>query len=233
MTFDEKPLAKEDFKRIYTSANEVLVSSKVIDTFPFSVSAFVREMSDVSLCSYSKAAKKFGVPERYFKSDDAEIMEVSGMYIIFYKDIGFVPRKRFSIIHEYSHYLLGHRLNLDRNDPLYKKQEIEANCCTAQILMPEQIIRECQKRQYMISQDYIIDSFGVSGEAAEKRRGTLAKYQYEWKSREEKEFDDIIRLKYSDFINYIAPPKSFIYDVEEELESQRRRDSWHAEYGRR
>ncbi|MCR5225876.1 MAG: ImmA/IrrE family metallo-endopeptidase [Eubacterium sp.] len=233
MTFDKKPLAKEDFKRIYTKANEVLVVSEVIDTFPFSVTAFVREMSDVSLCSYSKAGKKFGIPENYFKSEDAEIMEMAGMYVIFYKDIDFVPRKRFSIIHEYSHYLLGHKLNLDKDDPLYQKQEIEANCCAAQILIPEQIIRVCQNRQYVISQEYIIDSFGVSGPAADKRRGTLAKFPYEWKSREEKEYDDIIRLKYSDFINIIAPKKSFTYDIEEELESQRRRDSWHAEYGRR
>ena len=233
MTFDDKPLSKEDFKRIYTKANEVLVVSNVINTFPFNVRAFVKEMSDVSLCSYIKAGKKYGIMENYFKSEDAEIMEMSGMYIIFYKDIDFVPRKRFSIIHEYSHYLLGHKLNLDRDDPLYRKQEIEANCCAAQILMPEQIIRECQTRQYVISQEYIVDSFGVSAEAADKRRGTLAKYPYEWKPREEKEYDDIIKLKYSTFIDSIAPKKSFTYDIEEELESQRRRDSWHAEYGRR
>lgn len=233
MTSNDKPLSKDDFKRIYTKANEVLVASKVIDKFPFSVNAFIREMSDASLCSYSKAERKFGIPEDCFKSEDAEIMEMAGMYIIFYKDIDFIPRKRFSIVHEYSHYLLDHKLNLDRDDPLYQRQEMEANCCAAQILMPEQIIRECQKRQYVISQEYIIDSFGASVPAAEKRRGTLAKYPYEWKSREEKEYDDIIRFKYSDFINSIAPKKSFIYDVEEELESQKRRDSWYAESGRR
>lgn len=233
MTFDNKSLSKEDFKRIYTKANEVLVVSKCIDGFPFSVSAFVKEMSDVSLCSYSKAGKKFAIPENCFKSEDAEIMEMAGMYIIFYKDIDYIPRKRFSIIHEYAHYLLGHKLNLQRDDPLYHKQEVEANCCAAQILMPEQIIRECQKRQYVISPDYIINSFGVSNEAADRRRSTLSKYPYEWKAREEKEYDDIIRLKYADYINCIAPKKSFTYDIEEELESQRMRDSWYADYGRR
>ena len=57
MTFDNKSLSKEDFKRIYTKANEVLVVSKCIDGFPFSVSAFVKEMSDVSLCSYSRQVR--------------------------------------------------------------------------------------------------------------------------------------------------------------------------------
>ena len=44
---------------------------------------------------------------------------------------------------------------------------------------------------------------------------------------------DIILDKYASYINSIAPKKRDAYDFEEELESQRRRDSWHAEYGRR
>lgn len=233
MIFDDKPLSKDDFKRIYTKANEVLVASNVIAEFPFNIKGLIREMSDINICSYSKAKQNYGLKLDTFKSDDAEIKEMRGMHIIFYNDNEIVTRKRYSLVHEFSHYILGHKLDLDRDNPLYQKQEIEANCCAAQILMPEQIIRVCQKRNYVTSEDFISKSFGVSGEAASKRRKSLAKYEYEWRSRSEKEFDDIILDKYASYINSIAPKKRDAYDFEEELESQRRRDSWYAESGRR
>lgn len=137
-------------------------------------------------------------------------------------------RVRFSIMHEFAHYVLGHKMNLREIDELYHTQELEANCFAAQLLMPEQILRECIKRHKNLTHSFIMDSFGVSHDAADKRIKTLAGTTYEWRSREEKEFDDIILLKFARKLNAIAPkPKDLdYYDFESDYSRQRERDLW-------
>ena len=61
--------------------------------------------------------------------------------------------------------------------------------------MPEQLLRECSNRNKALTLDFIMESFDVSDVAAEKRKKTLANTVYEWRTREEKEFDDIILMK--------------------------------------
>ena len=70
----------------------------------------------------------------------------------------------------FAHFILGHKMNLNQSDPLYDIQELEANCFAAQLLMPEQILRECSKRHKAITVDFIINSFDVSEDAAKKRK---------------------------------------------------------------
>lgn len=77
---------------------------------------------------------------------------------------------------------------------LYRK--LKQTVLQHNFFMPEQILRECRGRGKVLSTDYIVDSFGVSREAAEKRQKTMATTIYEWKSRAEKEYDDIILFKY-------------------------------------
>ncbi len=71
--------------------------------------------------------------------------------------------------------------------------------------MPEQILRECQNRGARINRFFLQTNFGVSAQAADKRIETLARTNVEWRSRAEKEFDDIILIKYADFLNRICP----------------------------
>ena len=73
-----------------------------------------------------------------------------------------------------------------------------------------------------------MESFGVSDDAADKRRITLANTVYEWRSREESEFDDIILARYAQKLNEIAPkPREYdYYDYEVDYDRQRERDSW-------
>ena len=68
--------------------------------------------------------------------------------------------------------------------------------------------------------------FEVSETAAKKRIETLAKTTVEWRSRQEKEFDDIILYKFAAFIDSICPPRKNNYDFEDEYDRQRERDSW-------
>lgn len=216
-----------DFVKIYGVANEILATSSVIEDFPFKFSKLIKEQTDIKLCSYTKALNKYNVPVEKLGSDSAELVEMEGSYIIFYNNEEPEYRIRFSIGHELGHYLLGHKMNLSEDDPLYKKQEIEANIFSAQLVMPEQIIRQASKRGKMINVDYIVNSFDVSVDAAEKRRKTLSKYDYEWKKRAEKEYDDIILARFESFINKIAPKKNFSYfDYDYEDRRQREREFW-------
>ena len=169
MTFNDKPQTI-DFAFVYTKANEILLTSTTIEVFPFQMGAFIKEQSDIRLCTYRKAKEKFGINISAFGSESAVLQEYGGASIIFYNQNEPEYRVRFSIMHEYAHYYLGHEMNLEKTDSKYQKQEIEANCFAAQILMPEQILRVVSKRGYVISVEYIMKSFGVSEDAAKRRR---------------------------------------------------------------
>ena len=217
---------KIDFKKIYSKANEIIALSKSVNIFPFKVKKLVYEFSDIKIVSFKTAKEKFNIDIKLFGSESAIIQECNGVSIIFYNQDEKPQRVKFSIIHEFGHFILGHKMNLTEDDPLYHRQEVEANCFAAQILMPEQILRKCSDRGYYSSPEYIKGIFDVSDEASEKRRDTLAKTNYDWKSREEKEYDDIILLKYNDFINSVAPYKAEFYSYEDEYEKQQERDTW-------
>ena len=92
--------------------------------------------------------------------------------------------------------------------------------------MPEQIIRELQKRGKIITCSFLQSTFGVSAQAADKRIETLAKTNSEWRSRSEKEFDDIILYRYADFLNRICPTRNY-YDFEDEYARQQERNAWY------
>ncbi len=215
---------KPDFKRAYVLANEILIKSHVINTFPFSITKVIREMSDIQCCSFKRACT-YGVDIGAFGSDAAVLAEYAGRSIIFYNQDDMEERIRFSMLHEIGHFLLNHKLNTENAD-LYEKQEIETNYFAAQLLMPEQTLIEFQKRGKRIDVDFLINTFKVSREAAKKRIGTLYKIKPEYRSTEEKEYDDIILLKYKSFIDLIAPNKDMLNWFEDEYEKQQERDGW-------
>ncbi|MCR4686007.1 MAG: ImmA/IrrE family metallo-endopeptidase [Lachnospiraceae bacterium] len=217
-----------DFSKVYKNANEILVANTIIETFPYKISSLIKEQTDIRICTYTKALEKYGIDNRVFGSNSADIKEFCGAYVIFCNDNEPEYRVRYSVAHEMGHYVNGHKMNIKVDDPLYEKQEIEANCFAAQILMPEQIIREFRHRGKVVDVDFLVDVFGVSEDAAQKRLKTLAKVEYEWRNRSEKEYDDLIIMKYSTFIDKVAPLKKqrFFYESNYEDDLQRERDSW-------
>lgn len=228
MIYDQKAYKSVDYKKVYSKANEYLALAPSITGFPFKAKGFVYEQSDIKLCNFKKANEKYGIYIPMFGSESAIIHELDGNYIIFYNQDEPDYRVRFSIMHEYGHYILGHKMNLKASDPLYHTQELEANCFAAQLLMPEQLLRECINRHKSPTVEFIMNSFDVSEDAAQKRKNTLANTTYEWRSREEKEFDDIILDRYAGKLDEIAPkPRNFdYYDYEADYDRQRERDSW-------
>lgn len=216
-----KPL----FSKAYSNANEILASSKIISTFPFCPKKLVKEQTSIVCRSYSKALS-YGLDINDLGSESAIITQLHGKSIIFYNDSMPETHITYSIIHELGHFINGHNMQ-NSDEETYHRYEIETNYFAAQILMPEQIIRELQRRGIAITVPFIQKNFGVSQQAAEKRISTLAKTIYDWKSREEKEFDDIILLKYSKFINAVAPLNKNAYDFEYEYEKQDERNNWY------
>ena len=216
-------IKKPNFSSAYTKANEILVSSRVISTFPFSPVDLVREKTTIPCRTFAKA-RRYGVDIDAFGSESAIIIEIDGKRIIFYDDSKPLPHVKYSILHELGHHLSGH--DLGTTDPdTYHRYEIETNFFAAQLQMPEQVLRELARRGVKIEAVFLMEYFGVSETAAQKRIETLAKTNAEWRSRAEKEYDDVILLKFSAFIDAICPPKTG-FDFEDEYEKQRERDKW-------
>lgn len=178
---------KPDFSRAYSKANEILVKSSAIQTFPFSPKDLVKEQTPI-VCRSFKKARKYGVDITAFGSESAIIMSFQGKKIIFYDETKPDTHNRFSILHELGHEINGHDFS-KKDEDTYHRYEVETNYFAAQLLMPEQILRECQNRG--------------------------ARTNVEWRSRAEKEFDDIILIKYADFLNRICPVRN-TYDFEGE-----------------
>lgn len=219
---------KPDFKLAYVKANTVLVTTEAITAFPFSSKAMVEARGDIRCKSY-KQALKYGVDINDFGSESAVLMKYHDKKIIFYDESKPLPHINFSNIHELGHDDMGHIMSKNISKELYNKQEIETNFYAAQILMPEQLLRHLQHRGVSITVPFLINNFGVSKLAAEKRITTLDKTNEEWRSTAEKEFDDIILFKYLPLIQHLCPYDP--YDFEEEADLQRTRDSWFSSYG--
>lgn len=90
--------------------------------------------------------------------------------------------------------------------------------------MPEQLIRELQRRGMKINEKKLIELFGVSEEAAKKRMVTLNKNLI--LSKDEKYFDDLIVEKYKDWLNSKIPSINTYNVFYDDEEKQKERESW-------
>lgn len=215
---------KPNFKRAMEKANDILVSSNTISSFPFSIKKVIKEKTDVVCRSYLKAGM-YGVNIENFGSSDAIYQNLEGKGIIFYnEEIYSKERQRFSLNHEFGHIQLNHDLD---NKKMYEIYEVETNFFAAQMLMPEQIINELINRGKQITVENLMLWFQVSKMAAQKRLDTLRKIDFSRRSYSERITDESIVLKYQTFIDSIAPKKVDYYDPYMEEELQHERDSWY------
>lgn len=213
---------KINFKKAYVKANEILVSSCILAEFPVKAKSLIESDSEIKCCSYKKAKKFQGLKIEDFGSKSAVLIRSKNKKIVFYNESELKSRIRFSMLHEYGHYKLEHDLDVD-SAVIYSAYEIETNYFAAQLLMPEQLIRELQKRGMEINKSKLIELFGVSEEAAQKRIMTLNKNLV--LSEDEKYFDDLIIQKYKTWLDSkILPINS--YDLFYEEERQKERESW-------
>lgn len=217
-------MIKPDFSKVYSAANEILVSTSVISTFPFDVKALIREQTDIRCRTYKKASE-YGVDISEFGSDSAVVIKFHGKMIIFYDNEKPETHNKFSLIHEAGHIINNHNFDY-KSEEEYGVYEVEANYFTAQLLMPEQLIRYVQGKGVNVTNIFLQKHFGVSRLAAIKRLETLSKTNVEWYSRSEKEYDDIILNRYMPFLRKLCPPSTdYYYDIDE-FEKQQERDNW-------
>lgn len=196
---------KPDFKKAYILANDMLVAARCISSFPFDAAEFVKEQTDLKFCSYKRALEKFGLDCRNLGSGSAVLSRRNGRNIVFYNQDEYDAREPFNRLHETGHFLMEHKTDIDKDDPLYGIQEVETNFFAAQMLMPRQVLEEIQRRLYRVDADFLAGSFGVSYSAANLKITTLKKRIL--LTEEEKMFDDIILEKFKPFIDRIAPRK--------------------------
>lgn len=191
-----------DFKIAMKAANKILAVSKEIKSFPFSPIDLVSEQSTLVCRSYQKASE-YGVNLTDFGSESAGIFKYHDKGIIFYDCTKPEPHIAFSILHEFGHHQLQH--DFGRKDTkTYHKYEVEANFFAAQLLMPEQLIRDFARRGLKITRSFLQSTFAVSAQAADKRLITLAKMYPKWQSPEELKLNKVILFHYTDFLNEIC-----------------------------
>lgn len=215
---------KPNFRHVYKLANEILLTSNTISEFPFSVTKMIAEMTDIQCCSFKRAVE-YGINIKALGSESAVIADYNGRCIIYYNESEMKERVRFSLLHELGHYILGHDLNT-KDLKLYNKQEIEANCFAAQLLMPEQILLELQHRGKRIDVSFLMSSFHVSQKAAIKRLDTMYKLNMDFRGKDERDFDEWLTMKHSAFLESVLPRKKSIDWFEDEYDRQRERDNW-------
>ena len=218
--------SKPNFQKVYINANEILVSSKIITNFPYSATKLIKEQSSIVCRSFDKA-HKYNVDIEAFGSDSAVIMNLDDKYIIFYNQNEMPERIKFSMLHEFGHKVNEHKF-IVTSDEVYGIAEVETNYFAAQLLMPEQILREFQKRGRRIDKYFLMTIFGVSEQAAIKRIENLNQITWE-RSQIEKEYDDIILNKYLSWINSIVP-NNIDYLFEDDEERQNVREQWRYNY---
>lgn len=101
------------------------------------------------------------------KLKDGYVIVMSSGYLILYNDtIKCKERINWTLAHEVGHVYLDHKSD-------GKKEEVEAHFFAAQLLMPEQVVRNIRQNEIIVNESFLIDTFSVSPIAAEKRIKTL------------------------------------------------------------
>ena len=216
---------KPDIRKAMNTADELLIAAFAITSFPYSVIDLINSTTDIQVRSFQYLCQR-GINPLAFGSEDALIFSYNGMTIMAYDKTIISTRVRFSILHELGHFMLGHDMSPNISKALYDKQEVEANCFAAQLLMPEQILGELRRRLVRLDKQTLKNYFGVSGEAAEIRLGNLD-HGLDIRSRWPGNYDDIILNRYMDYVQAIAPAETADFIFGDELELQRERDSWY------
>lgn len=219
-----------DYKKIYKIATEdILIGSSSLMSLPIDMHKHIIEQTDIKLFSYQKAHEKYGLNIADMGSKDALITEIAGRFILFYKKYEDEHRNRWSYAHEIGHVYLEHELNVETiSKERYNLQEEEANIFAAQVLMPDLLLWELVDRGAELSIENLSKWFDVSARAAEIRLKTL-NGQYEFrKYYAEKDYFELLMIKYGLFVDAIIPKHSKYssYDYDEEEEMQCIRDSW-------
>ncbi len=189
-----------------------------LDLHEFPIPAKKIKCKGVKIISYQKYAEKTGrsIAEITLghELDDAFLLKGlrPDLTLVLYDKEKYGARMKHTLWHEVGHIKCNHQLHSE-------KEEIEAHFFAAQANAPNILIKTIANRGYRITVSFLMECFGLSDEAARKKIDYLSKYNFDHAN----EFDDVVLLQFSDYINAKYPPrtKHFYDDYYEDLEKER------------
>ena len=193
-----------------------------LDLHEFPIPANKIKCKGVKISSYQKYAAKTGrsIEEITLghEFDDAFLLKGlrPDLILILYDKEKYGARMKHTLLHEIGHIKCDHQKHSE-------KEEIEAHFFAAQANAPNVLIETIAQRGYNIDIPFLMECFGLSEEAARKKKDYLSKYHFDHTN----EFDDVVLLQFSDYINSKYPPKTkhFYDDYYDDLEKER--EKWY------
>ena len=175
----------------------------------------------VKIRSYQKYAAKTGLSIETItlgnELEDAFLLKGlrSDLTLILYDREKYGARLKHTLWHELGHIKCNHQKHGEQ-------EEVEAHFFAAQANAPNILIKNIAKRGYVIDVPFLMECFGLSEEAAKKKKNYLSNYGFEHSN----ENDDLIEVLFMDYINEKYPPRTQSYydDYYDELE--RDRENW-------
>ena len=139
-----------------------------LDIHEFPIPAKKIKCKDVIISSYQKYAKITGLPIEKItlghELEDAFLLKGlrPDVTLILYNKEKYGPRMKHTLWHEIGHIKCGHKKHSER-------EEIEAQFFAAQANAPNILIKAISQRGYSINVPFLVECFGLSKEAAEKK----------------------------------------------------------------
>lgn len=193
-----------------------------LDIRDFPIPSQKIKCKDVIISSYQKYAKKTGLSIDEItlghELEDAFLLKGlrPGLTLILYNKEKYGPRMKHTLWHEIGHVKCNHKKHST-------KEEIEAHFFAAQANAPNILIKTIAHRGYKVDIRFLIECFGLSEEAAQKKMDYLKKYSFEHSN----EYDDVVLLQFKTYIDMKYPPKTEHYydDYFDELDKER--EKWY------
>jgi len=193
-----------------------------LDLREFPIPANKIKCKGVKIRSYQKYAEKTGLSIEEItlghELDDAFLLKGlhSEVTLILYDKEKYGARMKHTLWHEVGHIKCNHQKHSE-------KEEIEAHFFAAQANAPNVLIKTIAKRGYNIDVPFLMECFGLSEEAARKKKDYLSRYHFDHAN----EYDDVVLMQFSTYINAKYPPKTkhFYDDYYEDLEKER--EKWY------
>lgn len=210
---------RSDWSKITSLAYLTLIE---LDLREFPTPAQKIKCKGVIISSYQNYATKTGTPIEQItlghELEDAFLLKGlrPDVILILYDREKYGPRMKHTLWHEIGHIKCNHQSHGDT-------EEIEAHFFAAQANAPNIVIRAIAQRGYTINTAFLRECFGISEEAAIKKKSYLRKYGFEHSN----EYDDVILLQFSDYINAKYPPKTSHYDDDYYDELEKERTNWY------
>lgn len=209
---------KYDWPKITSLAYLTLLE---LDLHEFPIPANKIKCKNVMIISYQKYAAKTGLSIEEItlghEFDDAFLLKGlrPELTLILYDKEKYGARLKHTLWHEVGHIKCGHQQHSE-------KEEIEAHFFAAQANAPNVLIKMIAQRGYTISIPFLMECFGLSEEAAQKKKDYISKYSFDHVN----EYDDVVLLQFTKYIDTNYPPKTphFYDDYYDDME--REREKW-------